>query len=97
MSMPLIPGYLEQSSGGSLADLWSSPAGVPAPLWPVEIMRAVRSGPTDWITVAEHYSIAAARSGTSCVLVRAGDESSALAGTTWIGSDLGQVGRNLSN
>lgn len=90
--MPLIPGYLEQSSGGSLADLWSCPAGVPAPLWPVEIMRAVRSGPTDWITVAEHYSIEAARSGTSCVLVRAGDESSALAGTTWIGSDIGQVG-----
>jgi hypothetical protein len=89
--MPVIPGYLEQSSEGSLADLWPCP-GVPAPLWPVETMRAVRSGPTDWITVAEHYSTDAARSGTRCVLVQAGDESSALAGTTWIGRNLGQVG-----
>jgi hypothetical protein len=52
----------------------------------------VLSGPTDWLTVAEHYSTEAARSGTNCVLVKAGDESIALAGTTWIGSDLGQVG-----
>jgi hypothetical protein len=88
MSMPVIPGYLEQPDEGSLVDLWPLPAGVPAPLWPVHLMRAVHSNPTDWVTVAEHYATETERSGTSCVLVQAADISSALAGDDWIGRDL---------
>jgi hypothetical protein len=92
MSRPVIPGYLEHPGEGSLGDLWTRPAGVPAPLWPTEIMRTVDSNPTDWVTVAEHFATDTERSGTSCVLVKAADTSSALAGTTWIGDHLGQVG-----
>jgi hypothetical protein len=92
MSRPVIPGYLEQSSESSLADLWTCPTGVPARLWPVEIMRTVHSSPTDWVSVAEHYATETERGGTSCVLVQAADTPSALAGTDWIGHDLGQVG-----
>ena len=92
MSRPVIPGYLEHPGEGSLGDLWTRPAGVPAPLWPTEILRTVDSNPTDWVTVAEHFATDTERSGTSCVLVKAADTSSALAGTTWIGDHLGQVG-----
>ena len=91
MSRPVIPGYLEHQGDGALADLWIRPAGVPAPLWPTEIMRTVDSNPTDWVTVAEHFATGTERSGTSCILVQAADTSSALAGTTWIGGHLGQV------
>ena len=80
MSRPVIPGYLEQPGEGSLADLWPLPDGVPAPLWPVQVMRAVHNNPTDWVTVAEHYASETERSGTSCVLVPSADTSSALAG-----------------
>ena len=91
MSRPVIPGYLEQPGEGSLAGLWMRPAGVPAPLWPVQVLRAVHNNPTDWVTVAEHHATDTERSGTSCVLVQAADTSSALAGTGWLGSHLGQV------
>jgi hypothetical protein len=91
MSRPVIPGYLEQAGDGSLGDLWIRPAGVPTPLWPAEIMRTIHNNPTDWVTVTEHYATDTEHSGTKCVLVEADDTSSALAGTTWIGSHLGLV------
>ena len=47
--------------------------------------------PTDWVTVAEHYATGTERSGTMCILVQAADASPALAGTSWLGSHLGQV------
>ena len=71
--------------------MWTRPAGVPARLWPTGIMRTVHNNPTDWVTVAEHYATDTERSGTMCVLVEASDSSPALAGTSWIGSHLGQV------
>jgi hypothetical protein len=92
VSRPVIPGYLEQPSDGSLADLWTRPAGVPAPLWPAKTMRTLRHNPTDWVTVAEHHATETERSGTGCVLVPAADTPPVLAGTDWIGSHLGQVG-----
>lgn len=92
MSRPVIPGYLEPSSKGTLADLWTCPTGVPAELWPVEIMRTIRNSPTDWMTIAEHHSTETGRGGSSCVLVQASDVSSVLAGTNWVGRQLGQVG-----
>jgi hypothetical protein len=92
MSRPVIPGYLDQPNEGSLAGLWMCPTGVPAQLWPAEIMRTVRNSPTGWITVAEHYTTETERSGTSCVLIQAADAPSVLAGTDWIGRNLGQVG-----
>jgi hypothetical protein len=91
MSRPVIPGYLEQPGEGSLAGLWMRPADVPAPLWPVQVLRAVHNNPTDWVTVAEHHPTDTETNGTSCVLVQAADTSSALAGTGWLGSHLGQV------
>ena len=92
MSRPVIPGYLEQPSAGSLTDLWTQPTSVPAQLWPVETIRTVRNDPTDWVTVAEHHVTGTESSGSKCVLVQAGDTASALAGTDWIGSELGKVG-----
>lgn len=91
MSRPVVPGYLAQPNGSSLADLWTRPAGVPVPLWPAEIMRTVHNNPAGWMTVAEHYVTETERSGTRCVLVQASDSTLALAGTGWIGSHLGQV------
>jgi hypothetical protein len=92
MSRPVIPGYLEQPSEGCLSNLWTHPAGIPAPLWPVETMETVCASPTDWVTVAEHHVTETERSGTRCVLVQAADTASVLAGTDWIGSRLGKVG-----
>jgi hypothetical protein len=91
MSRPVIPGYLEHQGDGALADLWVRPAEVPAPLWPVQVLRAVHNHPTDWVTVAEHHATGTERSGTMCILVQAVDASPALAGTSWLGSHLGQV------
>jgi hypothetical protein len=54
-------------------------------------MWAVHGNPTDWVTVTEHYATDTERSGTRCVLVGAADTASALEGTTWLGSHLGQV------
>ena len=54
-------------------------------------MRTIHNNPTDWVTVTEHYATDTEHSGTKCVLVEADDTSSALAGTTWIGSHLGLV------
>lgn len=51
----------------------------------------MHNNPTDWVTVAEHYTTEAERSGTSCVAVQAGGTSSALEGISWLGTHLGQV------
>jgi hypothetical protein len=45
-SMPSIPGYLEPSRRGTLADLWARPAGdYPDELWLVDDLRSVTDSP----------------------------------------------------
>jgi hypothetical protein len=57
MSMPSIPGYLEPSRKGTLADLWPRPAGgYPDELWLTDDLRSVTDSPAGWLVVEEHFS-----------------------------------------
>lgn len=53
------------------------------------MLAAAEPEPTGWLTVCEHSSTVAGRTGRACVLVARDDAAKALNSTTWVGRDLG--------
>lgn len=90
VSIPLIPGYIENPRGNRLADLWPRPEGAfPDELWPISVLETVTPEPTGWLTVCEHYFTDASHGGRGCVLVEPEQGEEALNDASWIGRDLG--------
>lgn len=89
--MPRIPGFIGQpSTSGSLADLWGRPPGeFPDTLWPAGRLAEIKRDRDGWVTVSSHNSTPGESSGVGCVLVVAEHGERALAGTSWIGRELG--------
>lgn len=92
MSVPIVPGFMGPRGANTLDTLWSRPAGVPDPLWPTAALRRVTPAPTDWLTVASNYFNDDEHGGVNTVLVQPDDVPQALAGTSWLGHHLGDVG-----
>lgn len=93
MSVPRIPGFIEQPDGDTLADLWARPDGeFPEELWPEDVLASVSSRPTGWLVVAEHFYSKERHGGAGCVLVAPEDVDRVLEQDTWIGHELGDVG-----
>jgi hypothetical protein len=92
MSMPRIPGYIDDRSRESLGAAWARPDGsYPPQLWPRGRLDQIDPRPSGWLTVEEHSFTAETHGGTGCVLVRREEVAGALADTTWTGRDLGKV------
>ena len=93
MSVPRIPGFIDEPQRCTLEGLWARPADdFPAELWPVDVLAAASSHPTGWLVVAEHLFTEERHGGAACVLVAPDDVDRALAQDTWIGRELGEVG-----
>lgn len=86
----MIPGYIEGPAGIRLLGLWPRPDGdFPDELWPMDVLESVTPDPTAWLTVCEHFFTEDSHGGRGCVLVAPEHGRDALAGTSWIGRDLG--------
>jgi hypothetical protein len=93
MSIPRIPGYIDQPDPNNLADLWSKPgASFPDELWPVAALTQIVRDPVTWLTVDEHFHVDETHGGRGCVVVPTDAAGAALKSTGWIGRDLGNVG-----
>lgn len=93
MSVPRIPGYIDQPEPNNLADLWSKPdASFPDELWPTAALAQIVRDPIGWLTVEEHFHFDEIHGGRGCVVVPTGGVGAALQSTNWIGRDLGNVG-----
>ena len=93
MSVPRIPGYIDQPEPNNLADLWSKPgASFPEELWPTAALAQIVRDPVAWLTVEEHFHVDEIHGGRGCVVVPTGEAGAALKSTGWIGRDLGNVG-----
>lgn len=91
MSMPRVPGFIEQPPPNNLAELWTRPdASFPNELWPADVLAQVVRDPVGWLTVEEHFHVDEIHGGRGCVVVSAGD-SAVLDSTCWTGRDLGNV------
>lgn len=75
-----------------MAEIWARPEGTfPDALWPVDVLHAAERNPTSRLTVSEDYFTDDRHGGIGCVLVRPEDVDQALAGTSWVGHDVGTV------
>ncbi len=93
MSMPRIPGYIDQPEPNNLADLWPTPgASFPEELWPTPTLAQIVRDPVDWLTVEEHFHVDEIHCGRGYVVVLTDQAGAALKSTGWIGRDLGNVG-----
>lgn len=95
MSVPIIPGFGDRPSPVRLSEQWAAPTSdYPTDLWPKGQLASIDPNPTGWLTVSQHYYSEESHGGTGCVLVQTDSEAEAIADTTWIGRDLGEVWRN---
>jgi len=93
VSAPSIPGFTESPASDTLAALWTRPTEpFPESLWPADRLQRITRNPTGWLRVVEHFFTEEMHGGLGCVLVPRGSATKALADTSWVGSDLGQVG-----
>jgi hypothetical protein len=92
LTLPQIPGYLDDSDATTLLAVWPKPsAPFPESLWPAAHIRKIVREPQGWITVSEHFYTDAECGGTGCVLADATLQHRPFDDTDWLGRELGTV------
>lgn len=72
--------------------LWSKPdAEFPDELWPAPWLAQIVRDPVGWLIIEEQCHVDEVHGDRGCVVVPSGEAGAALASTTWVGRNLGEV------